>query len=1294
MPIDDAQPRGHATAATDAARRGSRASKAPRSRLSRALVSSSRRVWTLGVASTVCGVAASACALVAALSLVDAAVRFPRAIRMAALAALVATVVILARRRILPAWRRRTTPVELALRVERMHPALVGRLASAVEFDLAGTVESSPLAARALRDAEARAEGVRIGRVVRHGPALRRIATLGVLVASLAVIATTWPDAARIAAARILAPWSDARWPARTEVTPLVDDGAVFAIGRPVPLRAKLARGDSPRERVRAAYRVVDPDGTPGEWTEVMLARQPDGVFERLVEPAVAGATGGLEVRFLASDSESAVARARLVEPVRVVSAALAASPPAYAVGAVDPVSLAFGSGLDARSVLRDPVLAGSEVRLSLELSRPTGQGMVDRISLQGRDVSQDGVEVGLESSDWSIDESDPLRPVVRFVPRRSCRIEVDLEDVDGIRPDDRSVFVIEVTDDRAPSAAIEAPELDESVVPDARIGVRALARDDVGLRAAGVEIEVRVDGAPTGSVLEQSAATAATADDGSVPGQVFDRREVTTAFVLDVSGVGARAGDLIALRAFAEDAFVQDATAGTGSGEVAAGTGHGRVRSAVRVLRVVDDEEFERQIRTALGGIRRDAMRLDERQARAREAVEADEVDEEHGADPEGMASRGDPLEAQGSVTDGAGRMRELAEEVVERLRRNGRAEGVVGELAEQARELASAAEARSAEAGDALTTASEAREAGDEESRARAQAEAVERQDEVRAELEDLVTLLDRDQDAWIARRRVEALAGRVRQLLRETEQAARRSAGESREELSPDARSEIDALADRQRQAASEAEQVAAELRERAEGLEQSDSSQSKALEDAARSMEEGEVREELERAAGESEENRLERARAAQERAAAALSRAVEALSQDRKLRAKELARALEELVDSVRRLLEQTISRRGELAVVADGDDETDRIAREPLALGLGLLSQNTRGLAADARTRSREAARVVRHLERAATSLSGSATSLRARPFRRGEATDALEAAIGSLEDALVEAEKAAERAEERADEEKRVELLARYREALEQEVGLRQRVDAIAVDGDESLSRRSLVESRRLGSVQEEVRLSVSRILEEEEDVQGSDALVEMHDLVDSSLSEAKSALAGGRPSVALPAVESAIEALATIVAALDDSGDENDEDPFGEEGGEQAGAGEGSGGSPAGAVPPVAEIKILLGMQAALMKRTRLLDEAGSSMTEEERLRRTAEVAMKQERILDLGERIAEKIAPRGGAALRPDDADGQDGADDSQELDHPREAAPVSSGALGNRRMPRRSLSDAGTGGRHEV
>ncbi len=463
-----------------------------------------------------------------------------------------------------------------------------------------------------------------------------------------------------------------------------------------------------------------------------MLARQPDGVFERLVEPAVAGATGGLEVRFLASDSESAVARARLVEPVRVVSAALAASPPAYAVGAVDPVSLAFGSGLDARSVLRDPVLAGSEVRLSLELSRPTGQGMVDRISLQGRDVSQDGVEVGLESSDWSIDESDPLRPVVRFVPRRSCRIEVDLEDVDGIRPDDRSVFVIEVTDDRAPSAAIEAPELDESVVPDARIGVRALARDDVGLRAAGVEIEVRVDGAPTGSVLEQSAATA---DDGSVPGQVFDRREVTTAFVLDVSGVGARAGDLIALRAFAEDAFVQDATDGTGSGEVAAGTGHGRVRSAVRVLRVVDDEEFERQIRTALGGIRRDAMRLDERQARAREAVEADEEDEEHGADPEGMAARGDPLEAQGSVTDGAGRMRDLAEEVVERLRRNGRAEGVVGELAEQARELASAAEARSAEAGDALTTASEAREAGDEESRARAQVEAVERQDEVRA-------------------------------------------------------------------------------------------------------------------------------------------------------------------------------------------------------------------------------------------------------------------------------------------------------------------------------------------------------------------------------------------------------------------------------------------------------------------------------------------------------------------------------------------------------------------------------
>ncbi|MFM1821997.1 MAG: hypothetical protein RI967_263 [Planctomycetota bacterium] len=1237
---------------------------ATRSPLARAFVGLAARARILGLVAGGATVGAVACALVSGAAVVDAAVRFPAAIRVVGLAAIVAATAVAWRRALLPAWRTRATPVELALRVERMHPALVGRLASAVDFELSGAAGSSVLAARAVRDAESRAEGIRFARVLRVAPAMRRVAAFASLVLAIGGFAVVWPASARIAAARVLMPWSDARWPARTEVVGLVEDGSAVALGKPVALRARLARGDSPRERVRANYRIVGADGVMGDWIEVLLARQPDGVFERLVEPTLDGPGGEIEVRFAASDSESDAAVVRIVEPARVVEARVEVEPPAYAAGDVAPIGVDFGNGRDARSVLRDPVLSGSRVSLALTLSRPTGVAIAEAVVVAGRGesvrsgrqvgstgvmagettgesdaaVGSDGARATGDGADraaagaaWTVDESDPLRPVVRFVAERSCRVEVDLVDGDGIRADEPAVFVIETSEDRAPSATIEEPVQDESVVADARVGVRALARDDVALRSAGVEIEVRVGGAAGGSVLERLAEgmeLAAGAGGGS-PSR--GRGEVATAFTLDVAGVGARAGDSIVMRAFAEDAF-RAPSESTEPGAADVG-GHGRVRSAARTLRVVDEEEFERQVRAALGGVRRDAMRLDERQARARDELEA--------------GGAGDRVrESQGSVTDGAARLREAVEDVVDRLRRNGRDDVAVADLAEQARDLAGAAQARGAEAGEALDAAARLEESGDAEAAGAARAEAAARQEAVREELEDLVSLLDRDQDAWVARRRVEALAGRVRQLLRETDQAARRSAGESREELSPDARAELDALAERQRQASSEAEQVMTELRERAEGLQESDRSQAKALEDAIRSMEEGEVREELDQAASESEANRLEQSKAAQERAAQALSRASEALSQDRKLRAKELARALEELVDSVKRLLEEAIGRRGEVALAPEGDSAVEQVAREPLAMSIGLLSQNARGLGADARAQSREAAKVARKLDAAATSLSGAAASLRAQPFRRADVSDAIEAAIRSLEDALREAEEAADRAEERADEEKRVELLARYRGLLEQEVGIRAKVDAIPNRSDASLPRRSLVESRRLGTVQEELRQAVVSILDEEQEVRSSDALVEMHDVIDSSLRDAKEALSGGRPDAALVPVDDAIEALATIVAALDEAPSEQDDDAFGEEGGDQAGGGEGgSGGAPSGAVPPVAEIKILRGMQESLMRRTRLLDELGDSLTTDERARRLAEIAMKQERIVDLGQKIADKIAPKDGVQLQPD-------------------------------------------------
>ena len=1207
---------------------------------------------------------------VSATAAVDALIRFPSILRGIFLCVIVGLVAVDLRKFVIPSLRFRPRPIEIAQRIERQRPELAGHLAAAVDFELTGVSRTNELAAFAVRNLEERAKGMDFGSVLKLRPTVLRVSGAVACVALAIGFAAVEPVYASIAVKRVLLPWSDAAWPARTAVESLMVDRTVAPKGTPVELRARLSKGDEASERVFARYRSVRDGAGGGEasaWTEVALSRQPDGAFSRLVD----GDGDRLEFVFLTRDSETQVGSMRLVEPPAITAATLVAEPPAYAQRVMGARTEDLGSGADARATPRDPLLDGSRVRLELKLSRaipfdaanPT-VWMIGEATLGAQDgVVQDGVvqegvlQEGATASSASadggaaaavqaakgvgparkpvtptIDPADPARWVIEFTARGPTRIEAQLVDADGIRQREPSVFAFDTVADRAPTAAIIDPAQDESVVADARVPMRAEQRDDLELRSAGIEIATRLGKAETDSLVFEERAEIA----GPQPAASIER-------VLEIAKLQLAAGDSVVLRAFAEDHFD-----GLGASEKS----HGRTRSAPRVIRIVGEEEFERQIRSSLSGVRRDAMRIDERQAKAREQVEKDPKD--------ATLEQG-----QAAVTEGAARIRESAEQVLERLGRNGRAEGSLADIARQAEDIASAAEARSAEASEALERArKEAKTPEEREQRAADAKQAAERQDEVRAELEDLVGLLDRDEDAWAARRRLEGLTNRIRQLARETQQAAQRSNGESREQMSPDARAEIDALAERQASAAEEAEKTLSEMKERAKALEESDAQQARALDAAAKAAEDGRVREEMEQASKDSAQNKLEQSKAAQERALEALQKAAQELEQDRKVRAKELARMLEDLVEAIKRLIAETEGRRAELAGVPGGAGEPESRLRDPIAALFGVLSQNTRGVAADARARSREAARPARSLDSAATSLAAVAATLRARDFVREDAVAAADAALKHLDEALKLAEEASDRAEERAAEEKREELLQKYREFLEREVTLRDAAKKIIPESDKAIGRRELVESRRLGSAQEELREAVRRLLDAEEEVKGSDALADMHDVIDESLSDSRASLNDGKPGAAVPPADDAIEALAAIVGALDEKDTPNDEDAFAEQ--QNSGSDQGAGGqSPSGAVPPVAEVKLLRSMQDSLARRTRALDEAASSMTPVERAQRLGAIAARQQRILELGSKLAEKIRAGGsnanaGSGEAPGETDSgpSDGRDGKEE------------------------------------
>ena len=440
--------------------------------------------------SALAGVVVLAIAVAATL---DAAIRFPWFVRAAMLAGIVAFIVLDVRAIVLPALRFRPTTVELALRIERMRPELAGRLASAIEFDVTGQRIASELASRAVTDAEERAVGADLGRVLRYRPALLRLGAMFIVILGAALFALLDSNSASIAAQRVLWPWGGAAWPSRTGVESLVADGLVAARGRPLALRARLTSGDPEKERVRVEYRVVRNDSSSvsatsdsPDWIEAILARQPSGDFERLVDTGGSVEGGAfeerIEFRFRTSDALTEIATIRLVEPPAISDSTMRIIAPEYASRVITPRIEAVGDGTDPRSILRDPVLEGSSVSLELRFTRSLP---FDEAHSKIR-VENARSDSELLDSQIVIDPHDPTRSTVSCIARGPTRISVELVDADGIAQDEPLVFSFDTIEDRAPSASIVEPLQDESVVSDAKVEMRADARDDLELRAAG----------------------------------------------------------------------------------------------------------------------------------------------------------------------------------------------------------------------------------------------------------------------------------------------------------------------------------------------------------------------------------------------------------------------------------------------------------------------------------------------------------------------------------------------------------------------------------------------------------------------------------------------------------------------------------------------------------------------------------------------------------------------------------------------------------------------------------------
>ncbi len=1096
-------------------------------------------------------------------------------------------------------WPRLT---ELALRAERSFPAVAGRLASSVEFAVSGLDKVNPLAARSVTETERRLSGESLSRVIDGDRTWRASgAMLGVLaIATLLVIIN--PAAAQTGLARLFVPFGSTQWPARTGVASLmhevVPETHVHPRGQALALRAQVTKGEP--DHVAARYR-LRVDRRFGPWHRIVLTHQGDGMHERLVDTTA----DDIELYFETSDARTKRELIKLVAPPAVHRAALRITPPSYAAAWFSTLEADLGPGLDERAITDTAALVGSDVTLELQLNKPLPFPDSDEALRRTLGWDQDDLPLCIVSE-------NPDRWTLRWRLKQTRRLNLRLVDEHGLGNTEPIAYRIDAVEDRLPTVTIVEPESDEPVLPTAVVPLRVEARDDVAVSVMGIEASVqRGEADPT--TLDETPDWNAT--------EPVNRASGTLATELDLALLEPVEGDVVLVRGSAADVYDID------------GVHHPVVRSPARRLRIISELELAHRFRRELGVVRQNAIRIETRQAELEDDVIAD-----------GVQPGVERAEAQ--IAERIAAQRQAIDTVVERMQMNRLNDEQLESLLQQSGDLldfagraanraVEAIEQRqremrnSAESGrDGLATPQQSD--GDQDKTGAAlppQPQEADRgivnaQRDVREELVDLITLLDRDEDTWIAMRRLEDMMQRQAELEAQSGAVGARTLGRSWDELTAGEQDELQRLAEHQEELADEARQLIEDLRRRAQELEDVDPQGAESMRSAADTGEERELSRDMANASEHVGRNQMRSAQASQQSAGQTLQQMLSNMRENSRANAEELLRKLASLIESIDRLI--TVQE-NEVAALDRAIAASDFSGRDRAMIR---LTQNTQSVAAEARAAGQESRRIARLLDRAADAQGAAVLGLRAVPPDEAETQMAEERSLVLLREARSLAEQLEESVGRRELMRQRGEIINAYREFAEREVALR--TATLELIARVPLDRRGLIKARRLGTTQDEIRVGLADLRVTTPEILEAPVFSHVHRRIDDWATQVTDSLRGGELAASAAGRQQRIaDSIGRLIEALEDLIAPPDKFAGGQGAGQQSG---GQGRQPP-LIPPIAELMLLRGMQEQVYEETQDIDRRTGFETGERRAR-LSELGDDQRSLLRLGREMAESL------------------------------------------------------------
>lgn len=1084
---------------------------------------------------------------------------------------------------------------ELALRAERMYPQLAGVLASSVELQArSGSDDATFGPYRAamvdmtLGHARNLLQGVRLTRLIDLSSISRwsvmSLLTLVVLCAALFYA----PGMSRTAMARWLTPLGPTQWPRKV----IMEDATpadVCPVDAPVRLVTLIQRGHEPGMRVRVSYRLTDAEGQAGPRQQALMTEQNTGhvadsgsaSFERLIDlPPVVVRTinslpdgrGELEYTFQAGDGQTTTERITLVARPSVTSLKATIDPPVYAAGLVSPQSAAMHE--QSGQIATASALVGSRVQLEVILNKPitmTQTGLATALPGLIESIGSENVVIKEQSA--STPKRARFTAVFTLTDTFSTRVHVT--DSHGLENLSQRRYRIEAIEDGPPSVSITEPVADEAVLASATIDVVAAAQDDVGLERLEL-IGSIIHHATGGEPVEQKLPTLSE----------HSGRQLTlgTQASMDLSTMELRAGDTLVLHGVVRDIYELN------------NQRHEPVRSSPRTLRIIDEPTLVAQIRSELAGLRQQVVRLEQTQQR----IQSEQPPSITQPQQEQVTQR---LDAQSS----------LLERLEDRIQRNRLDDQPMREMIRQADGLVRQAHQKSTDAASRLREADERPDVADSLEEA-----AHGDQKAVRQTLSELADLLDQGRDVLTLKLKLQQLKTQQESLATDTRELLPQTIGQEPDQLSDSERERLKDLRQRQDDLADQARDLTRQMQLTADALaRQGERDQDRAAAEALAETAAISQRQGLEGSMSQSSEsmqrNQLSQAGQQQGAAMDTLDRMLKEMGSQERRRQAILKRRLQELSALIRKLIKRQTAHALELnQSVADGV-----AALEP---GQVSIRRATMGAQQEAGG-STETAEVRSQLVEAVREQGAAVGALRI-----GDSPPALTAerrAVDHLESALDELNKLTEDKAAQEAQQQRQKLRDAYERHAKRQDELRESVQQVTHDGPMDRQRRASLVG--LAGGQSELQRAIA---ETGKEVGETLVFEHMHGQVGAASSRVVSTLRRGVGDVAVLSDQRSIAStLRAMAEALKEDPSDN---PFSSSGG--GGGGEGGGSNPA--VPPLAELKLVRGLQSVIYDQTREVENSRNAQPDQPMKQKMLELSTRQRELSSLGKRLIDQM------------------------------------------------------------